>query len=102
MPILDVTAVRDEESGAVTLFAVNRDQREELTLEVDLRACAGLVSGEHVAVSDADPDAVNTADAPDRVTPRRLDDVKVVDGRATAVLPALSWSMIRLQGGGAS
>jgi alpha-L-arabinofuranosidase len=101
VPILDVTAVRDEESGAVTLFAVNRDQREELTLDVDLRACAGLVSGEHVAVSDADPDAVNTADAPDRVTPRRLDDVKVVDGRATAVLPALSWNMIRLQGGAA-
>jgi alpha-L-arabinofuranosidase len=101
VPILDVTAVRDEESGAVTLFAVNRDQREELTLDVDLRACAGLVSGEHVAVSDADPDAVNTADAPDRVAPRRLDDVKVVDGHASAVLPALSWSMIRLRGGAA-
>jgi alpha-N-arabinofuranosidase len=100
VPILDVTAVGDEESGAVTLFAVNRDQREELTLELDLRACSGLVSGEHVAIADADANAVNTADAPDRVTPRRLDEIKVVDGRATAVLPALSWSMIRLQGGG--
>ena len=101
VPILDVTAVRDEESGAVTLFAVNRDQNEELTLDVDLRACPGLVSGEHVAISDADPDAVNTADAPDRVAPRRLDDVKVVDGHVSAVLPALSWSMIRLRGGAA-
>jgi alpha-N-arabinofuranosidase len=98
VPILDVTAVRDEESGAVTLFAVNRDQRSELTLDLDLRACSGLVSGEHVVIADADADAVNTADAPDRVTPRRLDDVKVADGRATAVLPALSWNMIRLQG----
>jgi alpha-N-arabinofuranosidase len=101
VPILDVTAVRDEESGAVTLFAVNRDQNEELTLDLDLRACPGLLSGEHVAISDADPDAVNTADAPDRVAPRRLDDVKVVDGHASAVLPALSWSMIRLRGGAA-
>ena len=99
VPVLDVAAVRDEESGTVTLFAVNRDQREELTLDVDLRACPGLVTGEHVAIHDADPDAVNSAVQPDRVTPRRLDDVKVVDGRATAVLPALSWSMIRLQGG---
>jgi alpha-L-arabinofuranosidase len=99
VPVLDVTAVRDEESGTVTLFAVNRDQREELTLDVDLRACPGLVTGEHVAIHDADPDAVNSAAQPDRVTPRRLDDVKVVDGRTTAVLPALSWSMIRLQGG---
>jgi alpha-L-arabinofuranosidase len=101
VPTLDVTAVRDEESRAVTVFAVNRDQREELSLDLDLRACAGLLSGEHLAISDADPDAVNTADAPDRVTPRRLDDVKVVDGRATATLPALSWNMIRLQGGAA-
>jgi alpha-N-arabinofuranosidase len=99
VPILDLTAVRDEESGAVTLFAVNRDQREDLTLDVDLRACPGLVAGEHVAIHDAEPDAVNTADQPDRVAPRRLDDVKVADGRITAVLPALSWSMIRLQGG---
>ncbi|HEV8567668.1 MAG TPA: alpha-N-arabinofuranosidase [Actinoplanes sp.] len=99
VPVLDVSAVRDEEAGTVTLFAVNRDQREELTLDVDLRACPGLVTGEHVAIHDADPDAVNSADQPERVTPRRLDDVKVVDGRATAVLPALSWSMIRLQGG---
>jgi len=81
------------------LFAVNRDQREELTLDVDLRAFPGLVTGEHVAIHDAEPDAVNTADQPDRVAPRRLGDIKVADGRATAVLPALSWSMIRLQGG---
>jgi alpha-N-arabinofuranosidase len=99
VPVLDVTAVRDEESGAVTLFAVNRDQREELTLDVDLRACPGLVAGEHVAIHDAEPDAVNTVDQPDRVAPRRLDDVKVADGHARAVLPPLSWSMIRLQGG---
>src|SRR4029453_10865645 len=70
VPVLDLTAVRDEESGAVTLFAVNRDQREELTLDVDLRACPGLVAGEHVAIPDAEPDAVNTVDQPDRVAPR--------------------------------
>ena len=99
VPVLDATAVRDEESGTVTVFAVNRDQREELTLDLDLRACPGLVTGEHVAIHDSDPDAMNTADQPDRVTARRLDDVKVADGRATAVLPALSWSMIRLPGG---
>jgi alpha-N-arabinofuranosidase len=97
--LLDAVAVRDNGSGAVTLFAVNRDQRQEVTLDVDLRACPDLVSGEHLAVHDRDPDAVNTADQPDRVTPRRLDDAKVVDGHAAVVLPPLSWSMVRLQGG---
>jgi alpha-N-arabinofuranosidase len=98
VPVLDAVAVAGEESGSVTLFAVNRDQHEELAVEVDLRSLSALVTGEHLAMFDDDPDAVNTVEQPDRVTPRRRDDVKVVDGRATVVLPALSWNIVRLQG----
>jgi alpha-L-arabinofuranosidase len=94
VPVLDAVAVADD--GAVTVFAVNRDQGQELTLDVDLRACPSLVGREHLAVFDADPDAVNTAEQPDRVAPRRLDDVKVDDGRASVTLPPLSWNMLRL------
>jgi len=93
VPILDAVAVAD--SGAVTLFLVNRDQREELAVDLDLRAYPALTGGEHVAIHDADPDAVNTADRPDRVQPRRLDPPEVTDGRTTVTLPALSWSMLR-------
>jgi len=96
VPVVAAAAVRDDDSGEVTLFAVNRDRRQELPLDLDLRACPGLVRGKHVVVHDSDPDAANTADQPDRVAPRPLEDVKVSDGRATVLLPALSWSMIRL------
>jgi alpha-N-arabinofuranosidase len=100
-PVLDAVAVASADQTSVTLFAVNRDQRQEAALDVDLRALPALTGGEHVALFDDDPDAVNTADRPDRVTPRRRDDVKVADGHATAVLPPLSWNMVRLTGGGA-
>ncbi|AVT28962.1 alpha-L-arabinofuranosidase [Plantactinospora sp. BC1] len=96
VPTVTATAVRDDESGAVTLFAVNRDQREPLALDVDLRACAGLVAGEHVVLTDSDPEATNSAEAPERVRPSRLADLKVEGGRLSVVLPALSWNMIRL------
>jgi alpha-N-arabinofuranosidase len=96
VPVLDAVVVADEESGAVTVFAVNRHQQEELSVDVDVRACPSLGAGEHVALFDADPDAVNTAEQPDRVVPRRGDEVKIVDGRATVVLPPLSWNMVRL------
>jgi alpha-N-arabinofuranosidase len=99
VPIVDATAVLDEASGAVTLFAVNRDQRQPAALDVDLRACPGLAVGEHVALFDDDPDVTNSAAEPERVTPRRLDEVKVADGRAGVVLPPLSWSMVRLWSG---
>jgi len=97
VPVVDATAVHDEESGAVTLFAVNRDQHEPVALDVDVRSLPNLVVGEHTSLSDEDPDATNTVDQPDRVTPTRLADAKATDGTLTVVLPALSWNMVRLR-----
>jgi alpha-N-arabinofuranosidase len=96
VPVVSATAVRDAETGAVTLFAVNRSQDEPVALDVDVRALPDLAVGSHVALFDEDPEATNTADRPDRVTPTRLADVKAADGTVTAVLPALSWNMVRL------
>jgi hypothetical protein len=33
---------------------------------------------------------------PDRITPSRQNELKVGDGRMEALLPPLSWSMLRL------
>jgi alpha-N-arabinofuranosidase len=95
VPVVDATAVYDEESGGVTLFAVNRDQHRPVALDVDLRSLPGLTVAGHVALFDDDPEATNTADRPDRVTPTKQADIKVADGRLTAVLPPLSWNMLR-------
>ncbi|MEV4619328.1 alpha-N-arabinofuranosidase [Asanoa sp. NPDC049573] len=94
VPVLDAVAVQSPDG--VVLFAVNRDQRQELTLDVDLRALPSLTVADHVALFDDDPDAVNDATDPDRVTPRRLDPPKVDGAGVQAVLPPLSWNMIRL------
>jgi alpha-N-arabinofuranosidase len=95
-PVVDATAVLDENSGAITLFAVNRDQSEPTALTVDLRSVPDLVHAEHTGLFDQDPDAVNSAAEPERVVPRRLNDIKIVDGRLEVNLPALSWNMVRL------
>ncbi|HTF10229.1 MAG TPA: alpha-L-arabinofuranosidase C-terminal domain-containing protein, partial [Asanoa sp.] len=99
VPVLDAVAVLSDDEAGVVLFAVNRDQRQELTLDVDVRALPSLTVADHVALFDDDPDAVNDATNPDRVTPRRLDPPKVDGGRIQAVLPPLSWNMIRLTTG---
>ncbi|HEY6746670.1 MAG TPA: alpha-N-arabinofuranosidase [Mycobacteriales bacterium] len=98
VPVLDAVAVHDEESGAVTVFAVNRDQREPMTVDLDLRGLPGLVAGQHTTLAGDDPDAVNDAANPDRVSPRQLDDVKVDGGHTHVGLPPLSWNMIRFTG----
>ncbi|MEV0715999.1 alpha-N-arabinofuranosidase [Asanoa sp. NPDC050611] len=96
VPVLDAVAVLADDADGVVLFAVNRDQEQELTLDVDARALPSLGSAEHVALFDEDPDAVNDEAHPDRVAPRLLDAPKLDSGRLQAVLPPLSWNMIRL------
>jgi alpha-L-arabinofuranosidase len=96
VPLLHATAVLDESSGAVTIFAVNRHQTESLPLRVDLRGPLPTDVVEHTALFDADPDAGNTLAAPERVGPTKVDCTTVRQGQLVATLPPLSWNMIRL------
>ena len=60
----------------MTVFAVNRDQTTPVALDVDVRSLPSLSAASHVAISDDDPDAVNTLSSRDLVVPKTLDDPK--------------------------
>ncbi|MGW1022122.1 arabinosylfuranosidase ArfA [Streptomyces sp. NPDC002577] len=94
--LLHATAVRDPETGAVTVFAVNRSQTDALPLEVALNGLELTSVVEHTAVADADPEAKNTLDDPERVTPHAVEGTALQDGTLTATLEPLSWNVIRL------
>lgn len=96
VPLLHATAVVDEETGAVTVFAVNRGRTEALPLEIGLRGLAVGEVVEHSVLADDDPDAVNTLENPDRVTPHTVDGTVIEDGILRATLKPLSWNVIRL------
>ncbi|WP_330291317.1 arabinosylfuranosidase ArfA [Streptomyces sp. NBC_00576] len=93
--LLHATAVRAED-GTVTVFAVNRDRTQSLPLEVVLNGLELTSVVEHSTIADADPDARNTLDDPERVTPHQATGTTLQDGRLTAVLEPLSWNVIRL------
>ena len=98
VPYLKLAAVHGADGG-LTLFALNRDLEGEMRMEVDARSFAGLVLAKATTLQDTDLKAANTKDAPDRITPKTLENV-VVDGtRITAILPKASWSVIRLRQG---
>ena len=63
-----------------------------------LRDLDGVSVGEDIVLADADLDAVNTAEQPDRVTPARGSGATVEDGRLRAELPPRSWNVLRLAG----
>ncbi|WP_279579367.1 alpha-L-arabinofuranosidase C-terminal domain-containing protein [Fodinicola feengrottensis] len=94
--MLDSVAVESPDGTAVTVFAVNRDQRESLPLTVDLRGYPGLAVAHHTYVGDGDPQATNTAAHPNRVAPRTAAPSTVEGGKLEISLPPLSWNMIRV------
>ncbi|MGC4803897.1 alpha-N-arabinofuranosidase [Micromonospora sp. DT233] len=95
VPVLDTVALRDEETGELTLLAVNRGT-DDLPLELDLRGLPGLTGVEHRALAAGDdPTATNTEAEPDRVTPQRRPVPAVDAGRCAVLLPAISWNLLR-------
>nr|WP_037827743.1 alpha-N-arabinofuranosidase [Streptomyces sp. NRRL S-325] len=94
--LLHATAVRDPETGAVTVFAVNRSQDSALPLEVALAGLDLHRVVDHQVVADADPEARNTLAEPERVLPHPAEGTELAGGTLKAVLEPLSWNMIRL------
>ena len=83
--------------GELALFLVNRSTTEGLSLSADLGV--ELLSSSAVSIhapAGGDRFSSNTQTAPGTVVPVELDSVELDGTRLTAVLPPLSWSVIRL------
>lgn len=97
VPAARVSAVYDDATGGLTVLATNRDRERPARLSVALRdfpAALGVV--QHVMIGDDDMSATNSAQAPNRVTPRTVPGTTVDDDRLLAELPPQSWHLIRL------
>ena len=95
VPLVDATATMGDD-GSVTIFAVNRDLKEDIALEADLRAFGELKVLEHIVLHHDDVKAVNTEENPDNVTPHAGKGGQLDGGHLNVVLPSLSWNVIRL------
>ena len=83
--------------GSLTVFAVNRDLKDAIPLECDLRAFGNMKIAEHIVLHHDDVKAANTEDHPDAVAPKKGRGGKAEDGKVSVKLPALSWNVIRLE-----
>ncbi|MGO1627370.1 MAG: arabinosylfuranosidase ArfA [Microbacterium sp.] len=95
-PVLDAVATHDAETGDVVVFAVNRSTEEELDLTVDVRGVGELRLVEALTLAHPDPMRQATADDPDSVVPRVNDSAAIEGESLSAVLPPVSWAMLRL------
>ena len=94
---LKSTVMFDPETGAITLFALNRSLTEDLVVDIDLRSFEAMQPDFWTLLKHEDLLAVNTEAEPDKVTPT-CGGTPVIDGAKVTVklLPA-SWNVIRLK-----
>lgn len=96
MPLLDVSASYQPESGEHAIFIVNRSQTEPLPLDIhwqDLKP--NSIRAVH-QVAGTDPKAHNTYENPNVITSKLVDAPTVQGGVASMVLPPLSFTAIEL------
>jgi len=96
VPVLDSVAVVNEEKDEITIFAVNKDMKDILDIHCDIRGVGECKLIEHIIFQNDDVKIINSKDHPFRVVPQFKNDVVVEEGYLKALLPKLSWNVIRL------
>ncbi|MCU9615126.1 alpha-N-arabinofuranosidase [Caldibacillus lycopersici] len=96
VPYLDQSVVYNEDKEELVIFAVNRHLENQLLVDVDIRSFADYKLVEHVVLENDDPKAVNTLHH-EQVKPHKYGKSYMEDDKLVAVLPKMSWNMIRLK-----
>ncbi len=89
VPFVESTAVYDENSRELTVFAVNRSLTESVLLKTDLSGLVGAELIEHLVVTGEDVKSINTCDEEKVFTTNG----HTADG--VSELPSKSWNVIR-------
>lgn len=100
VPIIDPATVYREETGELTVFAVNRSS-EEVRIHLDFRDFGkDLTFVEHIVLRHDRLNAVNTSDNPYEIAPVPGAGAAMSQGRGEAVLQAYSWNVLRFHAPG--
>lgn len=95
VPYVDTASVWDEDTGEVTVFAINRCLKDEALLQMSFREFGSLYLKEHLVLEHSDLKAVNTCEAPNRVAPSSRTPVSVRENEAQIPLSPHSWNVLR-------
>jgi alpha-N-arabinofuranosidase len=96
MPVLDLAASHDTETGRNAIFIVNRSQTEGVPLELrwqDLKP-KSVLSAQQLAGTD--PKAANSFENPNQVVVVPIAAPEITDGCATILLPPLSFTVLEV------
>jgi alpha-N-arabinofuranosidase len=94
--MVDAVVTLDDDRGAVAVFMVNRSLDAPTTVSIDLSSLEPVHLAECVTLADDDPNASNTLENEDRVTPAPNRSARIENGTLILDLPAISWTALQL------
>lgn len=99
VPILQISATYNIDSGEISFFILNSDQIDDVQLSLDLRSFIGknIDFIEHLVMNGYDLDAKNTFEEPDKVKPKKQNKIEKNNKNYNIILPKLSWNVIRFK-----
>ena len=92
-PLLVSSVVHDANTGAVTVFALNRSTDKDMDLTAELRGFGERKIAQALELHDADLKAVNSKAEPDRIAPKAHGDARLDGANLRATLKPLSWNV---------
>ncbi len=92
---IEAIAVYNEEKEEVTIFAVNRNVKEDVKFEADVRGFEGYKVLEYLALEQEDMKIVNGITG-EKVTPYQKMEYELNGGVFTTVMKKCSWNVVRL------
>ena len=96
VPYIDAVATLNEDNDSITMFIVNRNLKENMIVQADIRDFQKYEVAEQYLLTHEDLKAVNTAANPNNVAPSSVNIAEIEDGTLYFDLPKASWNVIRL------
>ena len=94
VPYLESAVVWNEETNALTIFAVNKSFEEDLYVTCDLRQFSDLTLRKHLALTHNDLKAEHSEENPNNVSPITIEDDSNDGGLLTLHLPKQSGNVM--------
>jgi alpha-N-arabinofuranosidase len=96
MPLLDVSASHNEETGEQAVFIVNRSQTDNITVDLNWQDMKPKSIKSVQQVAGTDPKAANTYENPNQIIAVAVKAPTIQDGTTTLILPPLSFTAIEV------
>lgn len=92
---IDSVSVYNEDKKELTVFAVNRNIYDDLSVEINLGEFNNIKLLEHIVLENDKLEARNSATNPKNIVPKNITGEEVRDNTITVDMPKISWNVLR-------